>query len=102
MHAREWITTMVTEYIAHSLLRQYGVDADVKHALDSFDFYIFPVVNPDGTDFPHHPSDGLTTQASSTPKPTNTTQASSTRKPKTACGARTGRRSPAPRASAAT
>jgi murein tripeptide amidase MpaA len=48
MHAREWITTMVTEYIAYSLLRQYKADADVKHALDSFDFYIFPVVNPDG------------------------------------------------------
>ncbi|KAK3295196.1 uncharacterized protein B0H64DRAFT_416990 [Chaetomium fimeti] len=48
MHAREWIGTMVTEYIAHNLLQLYGVDGDVKHALDSFDFYIFPVVNPDG------------------------------------------------------
>ncbi|KAK4149364.1 hypothetical protein C8A00DRAFT_47011 [Chaetomidium leptoderma] len=48
MHAREWITTMVTEYIAYSLLRHYHVDGDIKHALDSFDFYIVPVVNPDG------------------------------------------------------
>jgi murein tripeptide amidase MpaA len=39
---------MVTEYVAHSLLSQYGADAKIKRALDSFDFYIFPVVNPDG------------------------------------------------------
>lgn len=48
-HAREWITTMVTEYIACQLLVSYGISKDVKYALDSFDFYIFPVVNPDGT-----------------------------------------------------
>ncbi|KAK3904190.1 hypothetical protein C8A05DRAFT_42699 [Staphylotrichum tortipilum] len=47
-HAREWISTMVAEYIAYSLLSESHVDADIKHALDSFDFYIFPVVNPDG------------------------------------------------------
>lgn len=40
---------MVTEYIAYSLLSQYGTDTNIKHALDSLDFYIFPVVNPDGT-----------------------------------------------------
>lgn len=39
---------MVTEYIAYSVLHLYEVDMDVKHALDKFDFYIFPVVNPDG------------------------------------------------------
>ncbi|KAL2161798.1 hypothetical protein VTH06DRAFT_7582 [Thermothelomyces fergusii] len=48
VHAREWITTMVTEYIAFSLLEHYRHDSDVRHALDSFDFYIFPIVNPDG------------------------------------------------------
>ncbi|KAL2177455.1 uncharacterized protein P884DRAFT_329765 [Thermothelomyces heterothallicus CBS 202.75] len=48
VHAREWITTMVTEYIAYSLLEHYHTDSDVQHALDSFDFYIFPIVNPDG------------------------------------------------------
>lgn len=39
---------MVTEYIAHSLLERYGTDRDIEHALDRFDFYIFPIVNPDG------------------------------------------------------
>jgi len=49
IHAREWITTMVTEYIAYNLLRHYSTDGDVKQTIDSFDFYIFPIVNPDGT-----------------------------------------------------
>ncbi|KAL2140387.1 hypothetical protein VTI28DRAFT_3843 [Corynascus sepedonium] len=48
IHAREWITTMVTEYIAYNLLRHYSTDGDVKQTIDSFDFYIFPIVNPDG------------------------------------------------------
>ncbi|KAK4235597.1 hypothetical protein C8A03DRAFT_36545 [Achaetomium macrosporum] len=48
IHAREWITSMVTEYIAYSLLRYYDVDKDVEYALNSFDFYIVPVANPDG------------------------------------------------------
>jgi murein tripeptide amidase MpaA len=52
---------MVTEYIAYNLLSRYGVDADVKHALDSFDFYIFPVINPDGTPtLSYYPSPSLT------------------------------------------
>ncbi len=51
-HAREWITTMVTEYIADRLLTRYGTDTSIKHAVDSFDFYIFPLVNPDGTSIP--------------------------------------------------
>jgi murein tripeptide amidase MpaA len=39
---------MVTEYVAYALLKGYRLDKDVKHAVNSFDFYIFPVVNPDG------------------------------------------------------
>jgi murein tripeptide amidase MpaA len=54
IHAREWITSMVTEYIAYSLLRNYDVDKDVEYALNSFDFYIVPVANPDGTNTPTH------------------------------------------------
>ena len=67
VHAREWIATMVgtlcifvrlrespltetmlkqvTEYIANSLIS----DPDSQDILDRFDFYFFPVVNPDGT-----------------------------------------------------
>ncbi|RYP03201.1 hypothetical protein DL764_005305 [Monosporascus ibericus] len=48
VHAREWITTMVNEYIAWQLVVGYGNDTTVKAYLDSYDFYILPVVNPDG------------------------------------------------------
>ncbi|KAF2456484.1 hypothetical protein BDY21DRAFT_393880 [Lineolata rhizophorae] len=48
VHAREWITTMVNEYMAYTLLTEYGSDADITGFVDAYDFYIFPVVNPDG------------------------------------------------------
>lgn len=48
VHAREWITSMVSEYITYSLLEGYAGDEEVKNILDTYDFYVFPVVNPDG------------------------------------------------------
>ncbi|PVG02522.1 putative carboxypeptidase [Serendipita vermifera] len=48
VHAREWISSMVTEYIAYQLLTNYGNSTEVKGYVDKYDFYIFPVVNPDG------------------------------------------------------
>ncbi|KAL8720005.1 MAG: hypothetical protein Q9225_003076 [Loekoesia sp. 1 TL-2023] len=48
VHAREWITTMVTEYFAYSFLSGFASDADIQNLLNKYDFYIFPVVNPDG------------------------------------------------------
>ncbi|CCX32640.1 hypothetical protein FPQ18DRAFT_312953 [Pyronema domesticum] len=48
VHAREWISTMVTEFTIYSLLSNYANATDIKTAVDKYDFYIFPVVNPDG------------------------------------------------------
>ena len=48
IHAREWITTMVVEYMTWSLLSNYTTDPDIKSYIDSYDHYIFPVANPDG------------------------------------------------------
>ncbi|KAF8604743.1 putative carboxypeptidase [Ceratobasidium sp. AG-I] len=48
VHAREWITTLVTEQIAYSLLSNYSTSSTIKSYVDKYDFYIFPVVNPDG------------------------------------------------------
>lgn len=48
VHAREWISTMTTEYFAWQLLTKYSSDAAVKALVDKFDFYITPIVNPDG------------------------------------------------------
>ncbi|PSN72161.1 hypothetical protein BS50DRAFT_244268 [Corynespora cassiicola Philippines] len=46
VHAREWITTMVVEYAAYQLLT--STNADDRSFKDKYDFYIFPIVNPDG------------------------------------------------------
>lgn len=48
VHAREWITAMVVEYITYQLIDGYSKDAAVKALVDKFDFYILPFVNPDG------------------------------------------------------
>ncbi|KAK4099150.1 hypothetical protein N658DRAFT_475858 [Parathielavia hyrcaniae] len=48
VHAREWITTKVVEYIAYQLLVGYSNDTVVTAILNNYDFYILPVVNPDG------------------------------------------------------
>ena len=48
VHAREWITTMVVEYLTYQIVTGYGKDAATTSMLDSYDFYILPIVNPDG------------------------------------------------------
>ncbi|KAL8926808.1 MAG: hypothetical protein Q9172_001624 [Xanthocarpia lactea] len=48
VHAREWITAMVTEYFAYSFLSGSASDTNVRNLLNKYDYYIFPVVNPDG------------------------------------------------------
>ncbi|KAG8860755.1 hypothetical protein FRB91_001019 [Serendipita sp. 411] len=48
VHAREWITSMTVEYMAYQLLTNYGNSTEIKGYVDKYDFYIFPIVNPDG------------------------------------------------------
>ncbi|KAH9903953.1 hypothetical protein F4778DRAFT_73450 [Xylariomycetidae sp. FL2044] len=48
VHAREWITSKVVEYIVYQIIIGYENDTIVQSALDGYDFYIIPVVNPDG------------------------------------------------------
>jgi carboxypeptidase A4 len=45
VHAREWISTMVTEYFAFNLLSNYSTSTEIKSIVDKYDFYVFPVVN---------------------------------------------------------
>lgn len=47
-HAREWITVMNNMFVADHLVRNYETDAYVRDLVDNADFYIVPVVNPDG------------------------------------------------------
>ena len=39
---------MTVEYQAFTLLSNYSTNAEIKSFVDKYDFYIFPVVNPDG------------------------------------------------------
>ncbi|GIY20000.1 carboxypeptidase A2 [Caerostris darwini] len=53
IHAREWISPATVTYIAHSLVSEYDLKEDVKELVDYFDWYILPVVNPDGYIYSH-------------------------------------------------
>ncbi|GFY41751.1 carboxypeptidase A2 [Trichonephila inaurata madagascariensis] len=53
IHAREWISPATVTYIAHSLVSEYDNNPEVKELVDSFDWYILPVVNPDGYVYSH-------------------------------------------------
>ncbi|KAK3331626.1 carboxypeptidase A2 [Cercophora scortea] len=44
VHAREW----TVEYMAYNLLTSYNSSTEIKGFVDKYDFYMFPVVNPDG------------------------------------------------------
>ncbi|CBY00699.1 hypothetical protein IAQ61_011605 [Plenodomus lingam] len=49
IHAREWISTMVIEYLAYQLIDGYkSGNSNVTAWLDYYDFYIVPIANPDG------------------------------------------------------
>ncbi|PPQ70195.1 hypothetical protein CVT24_003911 [Panaeolus cyanescens] len=48
VHAREWISSMTVEYLAYSLLNNYHNSTEVKDYVEKYDFYVFPIVNPDG------------------------------------------------------
>jgi len=47
-HAREWISVMVTAYVADALVRNESADPQIDSLLDAMEFFVIPVVNPDG------------------------------------------------------
>ncbi|KAF2623234.1 hypothetical protein BU25DRAFT_350524 [Macroventuria anomochaeta] len=49
VHAREWIVAPTLEYITKQLIDGYKSGDNLTQTfLNSYDFYIFPIVNPDG------------------------------------------------------
>ncbi|KAH8895379.1 zinc carboxypeptidase [Thozetella sp. PMI_491] len=48
VHACEWIANMVVEYFAYNLLTNYNSSSEIKGFVEKYDFYMFPVTNPDG------------------------------------------------------
>ncbi|GAB1524838.1 extracellular matrix protein 14 [Rhizoctonia solani] len=71
VHAREWISTMVTEQIAYSLLSNYTTSPTIKSYVDKYDFYIFPVVNPDGFVYTQTDPDNRFWRKNRQPPPSN-------------------------------
>ncbi|XP_053402229.1 carboxypeptidase B-like [Mercenaria mercenaria] len=48
IHAREWISPATVVFMAGQMLDLYKLDMDLTEMVDSFDWYILPVTNPDG------------------------------------------------------
>ncbi|XP_017787774.1 PREDICTED: zinc carboxypeptidase-like [Habropoda laboriosa] len=51
IHAREWISPAVVTYILNELI--LSEDPRVRYMAESYDWYIFPVFNPDGYEYTH-------------------------------------------------
>lgn len=50
-HAREWVAVMVPMYIADRLVRDYDDDPYIQELVDRVEFFIVPIVNPDGYEY---------------------------------------------------
>ena len=50
IHAREWISPATVSYFAYELLENAGNN---EYLLDQYDFYVMPIVNPDGYEYTH-------------------------------------------------
>ncbi|KAK6184875.1 hypothetical protein SNE40_007237 [Patella caerulea] len=53
IHAREWISPAAILYITDRLLASYTTDSEAAYMLNSFDWIIIPVTNPDGYEYSH-------------------------------------------------
>ncbi|EYC28275.1 hypothetical protein Y032_0008g72 [Ancylostoma ceylanicum] len=51
IHAREWAAVHTVIYVIDRLIADYETDPFVKRAVDQLNFYIFPVLNPDGYEY---------------------------------------------------
>ena len=51
IHAREWISTSSTTYLAYSFATQYGKSPLVNSLVESFDWIFIPTINPDGYEY---------------------------------------------------
>ncbi|CAJ0572849.1 unnamed protein product, partial [Mesorhabditis spiculigera] len=51
IHAREWIAPATAMYTVRQLVEGYDTDPQIHTLMDSVDFYILPVMNPDGYEY---------------------------------------------------
>lgn len=50
-HAREWISTTTTNYLAWSFITSYGKDRLITKFLQTYDIVFIPELNPDGIEY---------------------------------------------------
>ncbi|RMZ66993.1 putative metallocarboxypeptidase ecm14 [Pyrenophora seminiperda CCB06] len=48
LHAREWISISTVNYLAWSMINDYGKNHEMTRLLEEFDFIFVPMLNPDG------------------------------------------------------
>lgn len=53
IHAREWISPATAIWIINEMLSKYGRDTEVTNLVNTYDWYILPVANPDGYEYSH-------------------------------------------------
>jgi murein tripeptide amidase MpaA len=51
IHSTEVAASAANLYFLHTLVTQYGIDADITRALDTRAFYVCPRINPDGAEW---------------------------------------------------
>ncbi|XP_070380214.1 zinc carboxypeptidase-like isoform X2 [Dermacentor albipictus] len=53
IHAREWIVHATCLYIIDQLATHYGKKGDISRLLSTYEWRIYPIVNPDGYEYSH-------------------------------------------------
>ncbi|CAJ0564921.1 unnamed protein product, partial [Mesorhabditis spiculigera] len=51
IHAREWVSPSTVLYFIHTLITQYDKDPKIRQYVDSLDWYLVPLLNPDGYEY---------------------------------------------------
>ncbi len=50
-HAREWVAVMTPMFILDRFVREYDADKRIRAAVDGVEWFILPIINPDGYDY---------------------------------------------------
>ncbi|GAU96117.1 hypothetical protein RvY_07606 [Ramazzottius varieornatus] len=54
IHAREWISSATLTYMTNKLVTEYATNQTIQGLVNQLDWYILPVVNPDGFAWTHN------------------------------------------------